>query len=348
MRRYYKDYAYFVHALYVNCAQTLGARRTLVQKLLRQQFNCTCETWIPMSAVKREELYNNAITALRTHLKLRDDSVQALDNAIEASRDAAATATLQADLQSLLDPELSSEEELTDITSSSSSSSRHGTSPPRHRDVITISSASPPRRRSAGGGGGAAGKRALAADSAPLQASRLRPRTVRRVAALSSSSSSSSESSASPPSGRAASAGGAAAGGGRRKSRRRTAAAEEQAAEVPPPAGSAGECSPPPSLFYAVCTHSLAARLRPRVKAGPTPLSLSDDNAPIVMKKQCLDCGGKGQCSSCRAEEAAVPPPAGSAGECFPPPHPCFVQCTLTLNTHSTCSISANGLVFQS
>ena len=166
LQRYYKDYAYFVHGLYVNCAQTLGARRTLVQKLLRQQFNCTCETWIPMNAVQKEDLYNNAITALRTHLKLRDESIQALDNAIDNAIDAAATATLQADLQSLLDPELSSEEELCDITSSSSSSSER----------IEISSTSPPRRRAAssGGGGGAAGKRApaaaaaLAADSAPI------------------------------------------------------------------------------------------------------------------------------------------------------------------------------------
>ena len=103
---------------------------------------------------------------------------------------------------------------LGDISSSSSSSSETDAS----QHVITISSASPPSRRAAsrGGSGGAAAKRALAADSAPLQASRLRPRAVKmRVAAVSSSSSSSAsprsrESSVSPPTRRAASA----AGGG--------------------------------------------------------------------------------------------------------------------------------------
>ena len=240
-----------------------------------------------MSAGQKEELYNNAITALRTHLKLRDESIQALDNAIDNAIDAAATATLHADLQSLLDPKLSSEEELTDITSSSSSSSEHGTSPPRHRDVITISSASPPSRRSAGGGGGAAGKRALAADSAPLQASRLRPRAVK--SRVSSSSSSSSESAASPRGPGAKS---------RRKSHRET----------------------PPAAI------SKRTALR------------------------CLDCAAGGQCSSCKAEEQsaeqdqqkvpAVPPPAGSVGESPLPSHVVY--------THSTCSISANGLVFQS
>ena len=60
---------------------------------------------------------------------------------IEKSHDAAAIATWQQDLPWLLDPELSSEEELCDISSSSSSSS----------------SRSPPscRAASAGGGGGA-------------------------------------------------------------------------------------------------------------------------------------------------------------------------------------------------
>ena len=132
-----KDYAYFVHSLFVNCAQSLGARRRFVQNFLRCQFNCTCKSWIALSPDEREVLYDKAINALRTYMKFRDDSVRDLTEEIEKSRDAAATAKLQDDLQFLLDPICSSEEELCDIPSSCSHS-------PASRRAAT-----------AGGGGGA-------------------------------------------------------------------------------------------------------------------------------------------------------------------------------------------------
>jgi hypothetical protein len=177
-----KDYAYFVHALFVNCAQSRGARLRFVQHVLRTSFKCTCKSWIELSALERDILYDKAIDGLREVLQFRDDSVRELTEAIEKSHDAADIATWQQDLQWLLDPELS-EEELCDISSSSSSSSSDSSNdaplvhpippPPRPRRTAKMqcsgssstkpasrsssSSRSPPSRRaaSAGGGGGA-------------------------------------------------------------------------------------------------------------------------------------------------------------------------------------------------
>jgi hypothetical protein len=189
-----KDYAYFVHALFVNCAQSRGARLRLVQHVLRTSFNCTCKSWIELSALERDLLYDKAIDGLREVLHFRDESVRELTEAIEKSNDAAAIATWQQDLNWLLDPDFS-EEELSDISSSSSSSSSDSSDdaspvhpippPPRPRRTPRMqcsgssstkpasrssssSSPSPPSRRaaSAGGGGGAGectltGKRSL-------------------------------------------------------------------------------------------------------------------------------------------------------------------------------------------
>jgi hypothetical protein len=118
-----KDYAYFVHALFVNCAQCFGASRTFVQHVIRHNFDCTCKSWIALSPLERDILYDKAIKALRTVLKFRDESVQDLTNEIEKSHDANAKLFMAKDLEHLLDPKLSSEEELCDITSSSSDNS---------------------------------------------------------------------------------------------------------------------------------------------------------------------------------------------------------------------------------
>jgi hypothetical protein len=118
-----KDYANFVHALFVNCAQCLGASRTFVQHVIRRNFDCTCKSWIALSPLAREILYGKAIQALRTVLKFRDESVQDLTNAIEKSHDANAKLLMAKEREHLLDPQFSSEEELCDITSSSSDSS---------------------------------------------------------------------------------------------------------------------------------------------------------------------------------------------------------------------------------
>ena len=66
-----KDYAYFVHALFVNCAQSRGARLRLVQHVLRTSFNCTCKSWIELSALERDLLYDKAIDGLREVMHFR-------------------------------------------------------------------------------------------------------------------------------------------------------------------------------------------------------------------------------------------------------------------------------------
>jgi hypothetical protein len=100
--------------------------------VLRCQFNCTCKSWIELSPLERDFLYEQAIKALRTILKFRDDSVQDLTDAIRKSHDATARALMTKDLESLLDSNFSSEEELCDITSSNSSSSSSSQTTPLH------------------------------------------------------------------------------------------------------------------------------------------------------------------------------------------------------------------------
>jgi hypothetical protein len=82
-----KDYAYFVHGLFVNCAQCLGASRTLVQHVIRRNCNCTCKSWIQLSPPERDVLYDQAINVLRTVLKFRNESIQDLTDAIANSND---------------------------------------------------------------------------------------------------------------------------------------------------------------------------------------------------------------------------------------------------------------------
>jgi hypothetical protein len=125
-----KDYAHFVHALFVNCAKCLGASRAFVQHVIRRNFDCTCKSWIALSPHERDILYDKAIQALRTVLKFRDETVQDLTKEIEKSHDSNAKLRMAKDREHLLDPKFSSEEELCDITSISSDSSSSSASLP--------------------------------------------------------------------------------------------------------------------------------------------------------------------------------------------------------------------------
>jgi hypothetical protein len=69
-----KNYSYFVHALFLNCAQCLGARKSFIQHVLRRNFNCTCESWNALSPLEQDVLEVDAMKALRTILKFRNES----------------------------------------------------------------------------------------------------------------------------------------------------------------------------------------------------------------------------------------------------------------------------------